>query len=99
VCATAIPETPPQTNKKANVKVNISGISITKTLFTMVTHQCINFVAAGTEIITVSVLNNIRVVCDKPTMYIWWPQTKKPRKAIVYMEYIKLALAETRLRK
>jgi len=31
-------------------------------LLTKVTHQCINLVAAGTEIITVKVLNNIRVV-------------------------------------
>jgi len=42
--------------------VNIKGISITKILFTIVTHQCISLVAAGTEIITVSVLNNILVV-------------------------------------
>jgi hypothetical protein len=70
VWATHIPETPPQTNKKAKVNVKIKGISITKTLFTMVTHQCINLVAAGTDIITVSVLNNILVVCDKPTIYI-----------------------------
>jgi hypothetical protein len=62
VWATHIPETPPQTNKKANVNVNMRGISITKTLFTIVTHQCINFVAAGTDIITVNVLNSILVV-------------------------------------
>ena len=68
---------------------------MTKTLFTIVTHQCINFVAAGTEIITVNVLNNIRVVCDKPTIYIWCPHTKNPKNAIVYIEYIKLARAET----
>jgi hypothetical protein len=61
----------------------------------MVTHQCINLVAAGTEIITVRVLKSILVVCDKPTIYIWCPQTKKPRKAIVYIEYMRLALAET----
>jgi hypothetical protein len=71
VWATHIPETPPHTNKNANVKVNIKGISMTKTLFTIVTHQCINLVAAGTEIITVSVLNNILVVWDKPTIYMW----------------------------
>ena len=58
-----------------------------------------SFVAAGTEIITVSVLNNIRVVWDKPTMYMWCPQTKNPKNAIVYIEYNKLALAETRFRK
>ena len=86
-------------SKNVKVNENNKGISITKLLFTIVTHQCINFVAAGTEIITVSVLNSIRVVCDKPTMYIWWPQTKKPKKAIVYIEYSKLALAEIRLRK
>jgi len=39
-----------------------NGISIVKKLLTTVTDQCINFVAAGTEIITVSVLNNILVV-------------------------------------
>lgn len=61
----------------------------------MVTHQCMSLVAAGTEIITVSVLKSILVVCDRPTMYIWWPQTQKPRKAIVYMEYNRLALADT----
>ncbi len=33
-----------------------------KTLFTIVTHQCISLVAAGTEIITVNVLKSIRVV-------------------------------------
>jgi hypothetical protein len=71
------------------------GISITNTLLTIVTHQCINLVAAGTDIITVRVLNNILVVCDRPTMYIWWPQTKNPRNAIVYIEYNKLALADT----
>jgi len=64
-------------------------------LFTIVTHQCISLVAAGTEIITVSVLNSILVVWDSPTMYIWCPQTQKPRNAIVYMEYSKLALADT----
>ena len=38
-------------------------------LLTNVTHQCISLVAAGTEIITVSVLKSIRVVCARPTMY------------------------------
>jgi hypothetical protein len=56
------------TKKNANVKVKIKGISITKTLLTIVTHQCISFVAAGTEIITVRVLKSILVVCDKPTI-------------------------------
>jgi hypothetical protein len=62
VCATAIPDIPPDTKKKVNVKENNKGISITKLLFTIVTHQCISLVAAGTEIITVNVLNNILVV-------------------------------------
>jgi hypothetical protein len=75
------------------------GSSTTNTLLTRVTHQCINFVAAGTEIITVSVLKSIRVVWAKPTMYIWWPQTKKPKNAMVYIEYKRLARAETRLRR
>jgi len=70
-----------------------------KELLTIVTVQCINFVAAGTEIITVSVLNNIRVVWDNPTKYIWCPQTKKPKAAIVYIEYMRLALAEILFRK
>jgi hypothetical protein len=70
VWATHIPETPPDTKKNTKVNVNKNGNSITKALLTIVTHQCINLVAAGTEIITVKVLNNIRVVCDKPTMYI-----------------------------
>jgi hypothetical protein len=95
VCATHIPETPPQTNKNMKVKVHIRGVSKANTLFTIVTLQCMSLVAAGTDIITVKVLNNILVVCDKPTMYIWWPHTKKPKAAIVYIEYIKLALAET----
>ena len=68
-------------------------------LLTSVTDQCINLVAAGTEIITVNVLKSILVVWAKPTIYIWWPQTKKPKKAIVYIEYIRLPLADTRLRK
>ena len=75
------------------------GSSITNVLFTIVTHQCINLVAAGTEIITVKVLKSIRVVWAKPTIYIWCPQTKKPKNAIVYIEYSKLARADTRLRK
>lgn len=66
-----------------------------KELFTSVTHQCISLVAAGTDIMTVSVLNNIRVVCANPTMYMWCPHTKKPRKAMVYIEYIRLARADT----
>jgi hypothetical protein len=70
VWATAIPDIPPETKKKVNVRENSNGISITKLLFTIVTHQCISFVAAGTDIITVNVLNNILVVCDKPTIYI-----------------------------
>tara|TARA_B110000908_G_scaffold85639_1_gene102337 strand:- start:6785 stop:6997 length:213 start_codon:yes stop_codon:yes gene_type:complete len=70
VFATYIPETPPLTKKKMKVSVNSSGSSRVKKLFTTVTDQCINLVAAGTEIITVKVLNNIRVVCDKPTIYI-----------------------------
>ena len=82
---------------KSNWKTK--GSSIAKLLFTKVTHQCINLVAAGTEIITVKVLNNIRVVWAKPTMYIWCPQTKNPKNAIVYIEYRRLALAETLLRK
>jgi uracil DNA glycosylase len=75
------------------------GNSILNALFAIVTHQCMSLVAAGTEIITVKVLKSIRVVWANPTIYIWWPQTKKPRKAMVYMEYIKLALAETRFLK
>ena len=55
---------------ETNVNVNKNGSSITKALLTSVTDQCISLVAAGTEIITVKVLNNIRVVCDKPTIYI-----------------------------
>jgi len=69
---------------------------MTNALFTRVTHQCISLVAAGTEIMTVRVLNSIRVVCARPTMYIWCPHTKNPRNAIVYMEYRRLARAETR---
>jgi hypothetical protein len=62
VCATHIPEIPPITKKKAKVREKIRGISMTKTLFTIVTHQCINLVAAGTDIITVKVLKSILVV-------------------------------------
>jgi len=80
-------------------KVHRKGISIVKKLLTIVTDQCINLVAAGTEIITVRVLNSIRVVCARPTIYIWCPQTKNPRNAIVYIEYIKLDRAETLFRK
>jgi hypothetical protein len=69
VWATAIPDIPPDTKKNVNVSENSKGISITKLLFTIVTHQCISFVAAGTEIITVKVLKSILVVCDKPTIY------------------------------
>jgi hypothetical protein len=56
-----------------NIKVNVKskGSSIAIALLTVVTHQCMIFVAAGTEIITVSVLNNILVVWAKPTIYIW----------------------------
>jgi hypothetical protein len=43
-------------------KQNKNGNSTQKELFTKVTHQCISLVAAGTEIITVNVLNNILVV-------------------------------------
>jgi len=50
---------------------NKNGNSTQNALLTSVTHQCINLVAAGTEIITVKVLNNIRVVWAKPTMYMW----------------------------
>ena len=42
--------------------LNKKGNSTQNELFTRVTHQCINFVAAGTEIITVKVLKSIRVV-------------------------------------
>jgi hypothetical protein len=70
VFATTIPLIPPETKKKINNNIKNKGNSIAKALFTKVTHQCISFVAAGTEIITVRVLNNIRVVCDSPTMYI-----------------------------
>jgi hypothetical protein len=70
VWATNIPDTPPDTKKKTNVNVNKNGNSIINALLTSVTLQCINFVAAGTEIITVRVLKSIRVVCDKPTIYI-----------------------------
>lgn len=79
--------------------MNKNGSSTVKELFTIVTHQCINLVAAGTEIMTVKVLNSILVVCANPTIYMWCPQTKNPKNAIVYIEYIKLALAETRFRK
>jgi len=43
-------------------KQNMNGNSTQKALLTNVTHQCINLVAAGTEIITVNVLKSIRVV-------------------------------------
>ena len=59
----------PDTNKNTKVKVQRKGNSITITLFEIVTHQCINFVAAGTESITVKVLNNILVVWERPTIY------------------------------
>jgi hypothetical protein len=62
VWATHIPLIPPETNKKINVKVNNKGNSKAIALFTVVTHQCIIFVAAGTEIITVRVLKSILVV-------------------------------------
>jgi hypothetical protein len=78
---------------------NNTGNSVAIELFTKVTHQCIIFVAAGTEIITVRVLKSIRVVWAKPTMYIWCPQTKNPKNAIVYIEYNKLARAEIRFLK
>jgi hypothetical protein len=68
-------------------------------LLTIVTNQCIILVAAGIEIITVIVLYSMRVWCDKPTIYIWWPHTKKLKKAIVYIEYSRLALADKRFRK
>lgn len=84
--ATAIPLIPPETKKKINNNIKKKGSSITWVLFTKVTHQCISFVAAGTEIITVKVLKSIRVVCESPTIYIWCPQTKKPKNAIVYIE-------------
>jgi hypothetical protein len=71
VCATAIPLIPPETKKKMKSSVKIKGSSTEKELFTKVTHQCINFVAAGTEIITVNVLKSILVVCASPTIYIW----------------------------
>jgi hypothetical protein len=45
-----------------NVSVKRRGSSKTKELLAMVTHQCISLVAAGTEIITVSVLKSILVV-------------------------------------
>jgi hypothetical protein len=71
VCATAIPLIPPETNKKMKKRQNKKGSSTQNELLTNVTHQCISFVAAGTEIITVKVLNSILVVCASPTMYIW----------------------------
>ena len=86
-------------NMAINKRVNSKGSSTINVLCAIVTHQCINLVAAGIEIMTVKVLKSIRVVCARPTMYMWCPQTKKPKKAIVYMEYIKLARAETRFRK
>jgi hypothetical protein len=45
-----------------NTNVNKRGNSRVTELLTRVTDQCISFVAAGTEIITVKVLNNILVV-------------------------------------
>jgi hypothetical protein len=96
VWATHIPDTPPDIKKKIKLRDHSRGISIVKKLFTIVTHQCINFVAAGTDIITVNVLKSILVVWAKPTIYIWCPHTKKPKNAIVYIEYIRLDLAETR---
>tara|TARA_B100000787_G_scaffold129541_1_gene98412 strand:+ start:4921 stop:5208 length:288 start_codon:yes stop_codon:yes gene_type:complete len=86
VLATAIPDIPPETKKKINKSIKNNGNSIAKELLAIVTHQCISLVAAGTEIITVRVLNSILVVWDRPTIYIWCPQTKKPRNAIVYIE-------------
>jgi len=71
VCATHIPDTPPDTKKKIKVTAHKNGNSIVKKLFTIVTDQCISLVAAGTDIITVNVLNSIRVVCARPTIYIW----------------------------
>ena len=58
-------------SKKINNKQNKNGNSTQKELLTKVTHQCINLVAAGTEIITVKVLKSIRVVWARPTIYIW----------------------------
>jgi hypothetical protein len=48
--------------KKMNKNWKTRGSSRVTELFTMVTHQCINLVAAGTEIITVRVLKSILVV-------------------------------------
>ena len=80
--------------KNIKDKIKTNGNSKCKLLFINVINQCINLVAAGTDIITVNVLYNILVVWASPTIYIWCPQTKKPKNAIVYIEYIKLALAE-----
>jgi len=81
--------------KNIKVKVHSRGSSIENELLTVVTHQCMSLVAAGTEIITVRVENSILVVCASPTIYMWCPHTKNPRNAIVYIEYNKLARADT----
>jgi hypothetical protein len=62
VCATAIPLIPPETKRKMKIKAKKRGNSTCIELLTNVTHQCINLVAAGTEIITVKVLKSILVV-------------------------------------
>ena len=58
------------TKKYTKVKAHKNGNSSVKKLLTNVTDQCISLVAAGIEIITVRVLNNILVVCERPTIYI-----------------------------
>jgi len=57
-----MPLIPPDKKKKMNDSIKTNGSSKCKLLFTKVINQCIILVAAGTEIITVSVLYNIRVV-------------------------------------
>jgi len=87
MCALNIPLRPPSVKKYTNVRTNRRLTSNIGAELTSVTHQCRTFVLAGTEIMTVPTLYSVLVVLARPTMYMWCPQTAKPIKAIVYIEY------------
>jgi hypothetical protein len=65
-------------NKNPTSKTSVDWIKVT--------HQCRTLVEAGTEIITVMVLYKVLTLLANPTIYIWWPHTAKPMKAMVYIE-------------
>ena len=81
--AKIIPVIPPKVNKNKKPKAYNKGVVISILLFHIVANQLKILIPVGTAIIIVAAVKYARESAFKPAEYIWWAQTKNPKKPIV----------------